>query len=103
MTECISSVSSTDRVTSRSRFWPIRMATACIFLSECSIQRRRQIIEEAPGAFVDDEIRQAMGAVAIQAAKAVGYVGAGTVEFLADAQRNFFFLEMTHGSRSSIP
>ena len=66
-----------------------------LFERECSIQRRHQkIIEEAPSAFVDDEMRRAMGAVAVQAAKAVGYVGAGTVEFLADAQRNFFFLEM---------
>ena len=95
MTECTSSVSSTGRVTSRFRFWPIRMATACIF-SSVSVRSSAatKIIEEAPSAFVDDEMRRAMGAVAVQAAKAVGYVGAGTVEFLADAQRNFFFLEM---------
>ncbi len=66
-----------------------------LFERECSIQRRHQkIIEEAPSAFVDEAMRQAMGEVAVQAAKAVGYIGAGTVEFLADAQRNFFFLEM---------
>ena len=66
-----------------------------LFERECSIQRRHQkIIEEAPSAFVDEAMREAMGAVAVQAAQAVGYVGAGTVEFLADAQRNFFFLEM---------
>jgi acetyl-CoA carboxylase biotin carboxylase subunit len=66
-----------------------------LFERECSIQRRHQkIIEEAPSAFVDEAMRKAMGAVAVQAAQAVGYVGAGTVEFLADAQRNFFFLEM---------
>jgi acetyl-CoA carboxylase biotin carboxylase subunit len=66
-----------------------------LFERECSIQRRHQkIIEEAPSAFVDEEMRRQMGEVAVQAAKAVGYVGAGTVEFLCDAQRNFFFLEM---------
>ncbi len=62
---------------------------------ECSIQRRHQkVIEEAPSSFVDEELRQRMGAVAVQAAKAVAYVGAGTVEFLVDEDKNFFFLEM---------
>ncbi|MCU0725757.1 MAG: acetyl-CoA carboxylase biotin carboxylase subunit [Planctomycetes bacterium] len=62
---------------------------------ECSIQRRHQkIIEETPSAFVDEEMRQKMGATAVSAAKAIGYRNAGTVEFLVDRDRNFFFLEM---------
>ncbi|HEY63512.1 MAG TPA: acetyl-CoA carboxylase biotin carboxylase subunit [Caldilineae bacterium] len=62
---------------------------------ECSIQRRHQkLIEEAPSIAVDDELRQRMGEVAIQAARAVGYVNAGTVEFLLDRDGNFYFLEM---------
>ena len=66
-----------------------------LFERECSIQRRHQkVIEEAPSPFVDPAMRAAMGEVAVRAAQAVGYIGAGTVEFLADAQRNFFFLEM---------
>jgi acetyl-CoA carboxylase biotin carboxylase subunit len=69
----------------------------CIHLGEreCSVQRRQQkVIEESPSAIVDERLRERMGAVAVRAAKAVGYVGAGTVEFLVDAQRNFYFLEM---------
>ncbi|HVP69525.1 MAG TPA: acetyl-CoA carboxylase biotin carboxylase subunit [Anaeromyxobacteraceae bacterium] len=62
---------------------------------ECSIQRRHQkIVEESPSAVVDEEMRGAMGRVAVAAARAVGYVGAGTVELLVDARRNFYFLEM---------
>jgi len=62
---------------------------------ECSIQRRHQkVIEEAPSAFVEPELREKLGAVAIQAAKAVDYVGAGTVELLMDEDKNFYFLEM---------
>uniref|UniRef100_A0A8R1I3K2 Propionyl-CoA carboxylase alpha chain, mitochondrial n=1 Tax=Caenorhabditis japonica TaxID=281687 RepID=A0A8R1I3K2_CAEJA len=62
---------------------------------ECSIQRRNQkVIEEAPSSFVPPEMRQAMGEQAVQLAKAVGYDSAGTVEFLVDSQRNFYFLEM---------
>ncbi len=62
---------------------------------ECSIQRRNQkIIEEAPSPFLDDATRTAMGSEAIRLAKAVGYYSAGTVEFLVDANRNFYFLEM---------
>ena len=62
---------------------------------ECSMQRRHQkVIEETPSVLVDDEMRRKMGEVACQAAEAVNYVGAGTVEFLADNEGNFYFLEM---------
>lgn len=62
---------------------------------ECSIQRRHQkLLEEAPSPFLDDELRQKMGDVAVRAAKSVDYVNAGTIEFLVDKDRNFFFLEM---------
>lgn len=62
---------------------------------ECSIQRRHQkVIEEAPSAILDDGLRERMGQAAIEAARACGYVNAGTIEFLLDAQRNFYFLEM---------
>jgi geranyl-CoA carboxylase alpha subunit len=68
-----------------------------IYLGErdCSIQRRHQkVVEEAPSPFVNAELRERMGAAAVEAAKACDYRGAGTVEFLVDAQRNFYFLEM---------
>ena len=62
---------------------------------ECSIQRRHQkVIEESPSPALDAETREAMGKVAVEAARAVDYVGAGTVEFLVDSKRNFYFLEM---------
>jgi len=62
---------------------------------ECSIQRRNQkVIEEAPSTFIDAETRRKMGTQAIMLAKAVGYHSAGTVEFLVDSQKNFYFLEM---------
>uniref|UniRef100_A0A3P9LUI6 Propionyl-CoA carboxylase alpha chain, mitochondrial n=1 Tax=Oryzias latipes TaxID=8090 RepID=A0A3P9LUI6_ORYLA len=62
---------------------------------ECSIQRRNQkVVEEAPSTFLDPTTRRAMGEQAVQLAKAVQYSSAGTVEFLVDAQRNFYFLEM---------
>jgi acetyl-CoA carboxylase biotin carboxylase subunit len=62
---------------------------------ECSVQRRQQkILEESPSCVVDEPLRAAMGDVAVRAAKAVGYRGAGTVELLVDARRNFYFLEM---------
>ena len=62
---------------------------------ECSIQRRHQkVIEEAPSPFLDQETRQAMGQQAVTLAEAVDYCSAGTVEFIVDAKRNFYFLEM---------
>jgi propionyl-CoA carboxylase alpha chain len=66
-----------------------------LFERECSIQRRHQkVVEEAPSALLDDALREAMGQCAIEVARACDYVGAGTVEFLVDASREFFFLEM---------
>jgi len=62
---------------------------------ECSAQRRHQkVVEETPSPILTPEMRAKMGEVAVKAAKAVGYVGAGTVEFLVDVHRNFYFLEM---------
>ena len=64
---------------------------------ECSLQRRHQkLLEEAPSPFVSDDqdLRQRMGQVAVRAARSVGYVNAGTIEFLVDKNRNFYFLEM---------
>ncbi len=64
---------------------------------ECSIQRRHQkVLEESPSPFVNDDhdLRQRMGEVACKAAAAVGYVNAGTIEFLVDKEKNFYFLEM---------
>ncbi len=62
---------------------------------ECSIQRRHQkLVEESPSVAVDAALRERMGAVAVAAAKAVNYVSAGTVEFLLDKDKNFYFLEM---------
>ncbi len=69
----------------------------CLYLGEreCSIQRRHQkVIEEAPSPFLDEKTRVAMGEQAVALAKAVKYKSAGTVEFIVDQKRNFFFLEM---------
>ena len=69
----------------------------CIYLGEreCSIQRRNQkVVEEAPSPFLDAKMRSAMGEQAVALAKAVGYQSAGTVEFIVDKDRNFYFLEM---------
>ena len=66
-----------------------------LFERECSIQRRHQkVIEEAPSEVLDEQLRQKMGEAAVMVAKACDYVGAGTVEFLLDEQKNFYFLEM---------
>ena len=62
---------------------------------ECSIQRRHQkVIEEAPSPFIDEATRKAMGEEAVAMSKAVDYKSAGTVEFIVDVERNFYFLEM---------
>src|SRR5450755_3602805 len=62
---------------------------------ECSLQRRHQkVMEEAPSPIVDAEMRRSMGEVAVRVAQAAGYTNAGTVEFLVDQEKNFFFLEM---------
>ena len=95
-TACSSRNSSRNRGTSRSRCSPTSTAT-CIYLGEreCSIQRRHQkVIEEAPSPFLDDETRKAMGEQAVALARAVDYSSAGTVEFIVDQNRNFYFLEM---------
>ncbi len=69
--------------------------TRTLFERECSIQRRHQkIVEEAPSPFVDDALRQALSEAAVAAARAVDYVGAGTVEFIVADDRSFWFLEM---------
>lgn len=69
----------------------------CLYLNErdCSIQRRHQkVVEEAPAPGLSSALRQGMGEAAVKAAQAIGYVGAGTVEFLLDARGEFFFMEM---------
>ncbi len=69
----------------------------CVYLNEreCSIQRRNQkVIEEAPSPFLDPETRRAMGEQAVALSKAVDYCSAGTVEFIVDGEKNFYFLEM---------
>src|SRR5438874_11819647 len=66
-----------------------------LYERECSVQRRHQkVIEESPSTAIDQATREEMGRVAVQAAKAVDYVGAGTIEFLVDPERRFYFLEM---------
>jgi acetyl/propionyl-CoA carboxylase alpha subunit len=66
-----------------------------LFERECSIQRRHQkVVEEAPSSILTPEIRSAMGEAAVKVAKACDYIGAGTVEFLLDSDKNFYFLEM---------
>ncbi len=66
-----------------------------LFERECSVQRRHQkMIEETPSPLMTDELREKMGKSAVEAAKAVNYTGAGTIEFLVDNQLNYYFLEM---------
>uniref|UniRef100_A0A8B9I593 Methylcrotonoyl-CoA carboxylase subunit alpha, mitochondrial n=1 Tax=Anser brachyrhynchus TaxID=132585 RepID=A0A8B9I593_9AVES len=66
-----------------------------LFERDCSVQRRHQkIIEEAPGPGINPQVRKRLGEAAVKAAKAVNYVGAGTVEFIMDSQHNFYFMEM---------
>jgi acetyl-CoA carboxylase biotin carboxylase subunit len=62
---------------------------------ECSLQRRHQkVVEECPSPFVDEDLRKRMGEASVRIARTAGYVNAGTVEFLVDQEKNFFFLEM---------
>ena len=62
---------------------------------DCSIQRRNQkILEESPSPFMDEKLRARMGLAAVRLAESVGYIGAGTIEFLVDEQKNFYFMEM---------
>ncbi len=69
--------------------------TVYLFERECSVQRRHQkVVEEAPSTVLTPEIRKKMGDCAVALSKACGYVGAGTVEFLVDAKKNFYFLEV---------
>lgn len=66
-----------------------------LFERECSVQRRHQkVVEEAPSSILTEDIRQRMGACAVDVARSVNYVGAGTVEFILDENLDFFFLEM---------
>jgi len=69
--------------------------TVYLWERECSIQRRHQkVVEEAPSLFLDEETRRKMGEAAVKAATSIGYRNAGTIEFLVDQQKNFYFLEM---------
>ncbi|RSK26264.1 acetyl-CoA carboxylase biotin carboxylase subunit [Bacillus sp. HMF5848] len=69
--------------------------TVHLWERDCSIQRRHQkVVEEAPSPFLDDITRASMGDAAVRAAKHIGYSNAGTIEFLVDEQKNFYFLEM---------
>lgn len=66
-----------------------------LFERDCSVQRKNQkIVEEAPSAFLDEETRRKMGEVAVKICKVVNYVNAGTIEFLVDDNKNFYFMEM---------
>src|SRR5204863_2038962 len=70
---------------------------ACVYLGEreCSLQRRHQkVLEECPATFDDADLRRRMGEASVAIARAASYEGVGTMEFLVDADRNFYFLEM---------
>ena len=70
------------------------MGTYVTCLSVSVLLRRHQkLVEESPSPFLDDELREKMGQAAIQAGKAIGYEGVGTVEFLVDKHRNFYFMK----------
>ncbi|WP_019422144.1 acetyl-CoA carboxylase biotin carboxylase subunit [Paenibacillus sp. OSY-SE] len=69
--------------------------TVYLWERECSIQRRHQkVVEEAPSTFLDELMRSKMGEAAVRAAQSIGYRNAGTIEFLVDGNKNFYFLEM---------
>jgi acetyl-CoA carboxylase biotin carboxylase subunit len=69
--------------------------TVYLWERECSIQRRHQkVVEEAPSSFLDEETRRRMGEAAVKAAQSIGYCNAGTIEFLVDQDKNFYFLEV---------
>lgn len=69
--------------------------TVYLWERECSIQRRHQkVVEEAPSSFLDEKTRKQMGEAAVKAAKTIGYTNAGTIEFIVDEEKNFYFLEM---------
>ena len=79
----------------RCNTWFIRRDVVHLFERECSVQRRHQkLIEESPSAFVTPELREKMTSAAVALAKRVGYRNAGTIEFLVDNDRNFYFCEM---------